>query len=401
MKVCERIRQIYEERPYPTADERALQDLTWRLPPLEWIGAMRGSRGHFAPERVLVAGCGTGTEAFNISRKFPASEIVAADFSPRSTEVARDLQKRSRRMRNIRFVTADLTSPRWLQSVGRDFDFVSCHGVLSYIPAPALALRNITRGLKPDGVLYLGVNGAEHPSVKLRRVLPRFGLEVARMRNEPYAREILKIYDAVMHMARPFRMARKPLEYIRGDVFGAFILNLPLAQWVRLAHESGFHFLGSYSCCQHFRPIADQALQALLMPRSRAEVCEVLELLRPSSFHYSLFSRKPEAKPPWDKPGELLKWRPATTKLYTSRLPRNRGTRSGLRTVKIKSPAMGTLLEWQMPGWELEILRKSDGKKSLRDILGPRACAAPIEGFCPQLYLLYQLAVLNLLPPGR
>jgi len=35
-----RVRRIYEERPYPAADDRALTDTDWKLAPMEWINAL-------------------------------------------------------------------------------------------------------------------------------------------------------------------------------------------------------------------------------------------------------------------------------------------------------------------------------------------------------------------------
>src|SRR5215471_7903226 len=76
------MRRLYEERPYPAVDDRMLKDRRWRLAPIEWINALwkPGGKGA-APERILVAGCGTGHEAFQLSCRFPRARIVAVDFS--------------------------------------------------------------------------------------------------------------------------------------------------------------------------------------------------------------------------------------------------------------------------------------------------------------------------------
>ena len=88
-----RVLRIYEERPYPAADDRALTDTYWKLAPMEWINALwKPGREQSAPERILVAGCGTGREAFQMSRRFPRARIVAVDFSPRSISIARESQ---------------------------------------------------------------------------------------------------------------------------------------------------------------------------------------------------------------------------------------------------------------------------------------------------------------------
>src|SRR5260221_14699576 len=95
--VASKVRRLYEKRPYPGAEEDALTEAKWRLAPMEWLTALwKPGREAAAAKRILVAGCGTGREAFAMRRKWPKAEIVAVDFSLRSIAVARELQKRSR-----------------------------------------------------------------------------------------------------------------------------------------------------------------------------------------------------------------------------------------------------------------------------------------------------------------
>src|SRR3954470_10411417 len=138
------VRRIYEGRPYPAADDRVVKDRPWALSPMPWMMAL-AQQGTRRPvmERILIAGCGTGHEAFAVKRKLPAAEIVAVDFSPRSIAIARKLQWRNPQFRDIRFRVADLASRGLGGITGRDFDFISCHGVLSYIPNPGRVLRNL------------------------------------------------------------------------------------------------------------------------------------------------------------------------------------------------------------------------------------------------------------------
>ena len=142
-----------------------------------------------SPRAVLVAGCGTGAEAFAFSRRFPHAEIVAVDFSRRAIRFARQYQQRAQYRKNVRFVVADFSAPGLDRLTGRDFDLVSCHGVLSYVPRAARALKNLSGCLSPDGALGLGVNGAQHVSVGLRaRNLPMFGFDVSQFTEGPHVR---------------------------------------------------------------------------------------------------------------------------------------------------------------------------------------------------------------------
>ena len=107
------------------SDSQNFRTQPWRLPPMEWILAhWKPGQPHATPGRVLVAGCGTGAEAFVLSQRFPDAEIVAVDFSARSIAIARQHQQRARYRRHVRFVLADFSAPELDRMIGKDFDFV-------------------------------------------------------------------------------------------------------------------------------------------------------------------------------------------------------------------------------------------------------------------------------------
>jgi SAM-dependent methyltransferase len=315
------IRQIYEDHPYPGPQGGTPP---WQLAPMEWIQALWGpGRAAADPERILVAGCGTGAEAFALRRRFPDAAIVAIDFSSRSIAMANQLQRRSRR-RPVRFMVADLSVRGLHRMVGRDFDFVSCHGVLTYVPAPTRALRSLARCLAPDGALYLGVNGSRHRSIPLRDALPAFGFDAARLVDTPALREVLRLLNALLP---PFdRMVRETAPYLASDVFGPLFQNLPLAAWIGVGREAGLHFQGSFSSHRDLRPVFEQGLGGRLAPRSRAEICELLDIMQPAAFHRLLFTRTRASNPPWARYDRLVTWRPVLTNLYRSRLPARSGS---------------------------------------------------------------------------
>jgi SAM-dependent methyltransferase len=366
---------------------------------MEWINAVwRPTRR--APRRILVAGCGTGVEAFALRRRFRDAEIVAVDFSPRSIAAARDLQRRNPGGRRIRFLVADLTGKQFPEIAGGGFDFISCHGVLSYIPRPARVLKNLARCLKPDGALCLGVNGELHFSARGRQFLPAFGFDIAELRDGRRLRAVLALRDTLLEDRGAVRTAVLTASQLAGDLFGPLIHNLPLSVWIRLCRSARLHFLGSWGTLRTLRPVLNNDLHRLLMPRSRAEVSELVETLAPSSFHRLLFSPRPPAKPPWGKPDRLLEWRPLTTGLYRHSWPKRRGPWRVLREIKIKSLSTDTMVELCAPEWELEILRRSSGKRSLSEILAGMPIRLPRRSVCRRLYLLYHFVLLDLLPPS-
>jgi ubiquinone/menaquinone biosynthesis C-methylase UbiE len=396
MQLSEQIRRGYERRPYPAGDDRALQDRTWRIAPMEWIEALwRNPSEGGAPERILIAGCGAGTEAFNMKRRFPNAKMVGVDFSPRSIAVARHLQKKESVLRDIRFITGNLASPTLRAVTGGSFDFISCHGVLSYIPKPEQALVNLARCLKPNGALYLGVNGADHISLRFRRALPRFGFNMSQFQDSTRVREALKLCDAVLGLEHPQCIATQRPEYLSGDVFGPLIHNWTFAQWKAAAGRAGLQVAGSYLTLRNFRPIAEHGLHAALIPKTRAEVIEFLEDLAPAPFHALLLTAASPVNPPWHDDEGLLGCRVRLTRLYAAKLPRPASGWKQRRRVTFKSPATNLLLEFSMPAWQLEVLRESHRQRTLGEILKAIPCKVPFTDLREFLYLLHQLAAIQ------
>ena len=65
--------------------------------------------------------------------------------------------------------------PVLVDLTGGDLDFITCHGVLSYVARPDRILEQFARCLSEDGAPYLGVNSETHHSRRWRDVLPSFG----------------------------------------------------------------------------------------------------------------------------------------------------------------------------------------------------------------------------------
>ncbi len=411
------VRAGYELRPYPAVNKATLRRPRWLLPPLDWIYAV-AQPAEFPPQRILVAGCGTGLEAFALRRRFPRAEIIGVDFSAESLRIARRLQEKSARSAQVRFVRADLTNDRFDKLVGRDFDFVSCHGVMSYLPAPARAFRNLARSLAPAGVLYLGangathfskswrrllagvlylgVNGATHFSKSWRRLLAGFGFEMERWPGGERLWRHLRLCATLSGDSRG-RILRHGAGYLASDLFGPVIRNLPLARWVQMCGKAGLHFRGSHSAQQLLRPAINEGSHEFFLPRSRGETAELLEKLWPRSFHQLIFTRQPERVPPWRAPAQLLKWRPLWVKQAR---PLKWPTRRGTRLLKIENRSSNTSIELRAAQWEIDLFRASNGERSLREILAPVDPTVPAATLRSRLYLFYQLNLLNFLPPG-
>jgi SAM-dependent methyltransferase len=390
-----RIRRNYDDQPYPGRGRNPSYPV-----PVEWIDALlRPGQRAAPPGRILVAGCGTGAEAFALRRRFPEADIVGIDFSPASIAIAIDLQRR-RSGRRVRFVVADLGSRALHRRVGSGYDLISCHGVMTYVPSPGRALSGLAHCLAEGGALYLGVNGSGHVSVQLRKVIRALGIDTTRFVHHQRVRDALAICDAVLPPAA--RVSRSSAPYLASDVFGALFQNLPLSAWMRLARRAGLYLHGSSSSYRCIRTLAHQGHLSLLVPRSRAKVCELLDLLEPIGFHRLALSKRAPENPPWARPGRLMAWRPVLTGLFRCRWPDGQALRSSARSrdIVFTSPAMNTHLTVNMPAWQIDLLRRADGTASIAEILTAVGARLQPDDVVRPLYELDQLVVLGLLPPG-
>jgi SAM-dependent methyltransferase len=387
-------RQFYNRLPYPPP--RDPRSRSWRLPPLEWILSIDRQRLP-NPRRVLVSGCGTGGEAFLLKNALPDAAIVAVDFSARSIREAKKGQASSALLKRIQFVEADLTAPGLLHQVGGEFDLIVCHGVLTYIPRPESTLRNLAQCLRPDGILYLDVNGAAHFSANLRPVLTTLGFDISDIPRNQRWRSVIRMWESVEAGTQGGRVTRFPNWYLGSDFFGPLLHNLDLRQWAEIIRRAGLYLRAGFAAHWALRPIVASEATRLFMGCPRAEVCELLDLMHPASFHNLVLTRQPAANPPWKDRAKLLAWRPAHTGLYKISYPRQAGRTDSTSVTVLKSRALGTQFDWPMPKWQAQLLRRCDGAKPIAQLL--RETGVPAAQLGEQLFLLYQFAVLNIFPP--
>lgn len=98
--------------------------------------------GLIKKERVLDAGCGTGTITNEISEAI-SGEVIGVDRKPDLIEFARG------EFPDIEFVAADCAS---LPFPSGSFDLVVSHFFLMWVESPERIIDEITRVLKPDGI---------------------------------------------------------------------------------------------------------------------------------------------------------------------------------------------------------------------------------------------------------
>jgi ubiquinone/menaquinone biosynthesis C-methylase UbiE len=130
---------------------------------------LHGDEEYPAGALVLEAGCGTGAQTVILARKNPAARFVSADIAPDSLELARQAVQRAG-LANVRFEQADLFRLPFPDAM---FDAVFVCFVLEHLSAPLQALAELSRALRPGGIITVieGDHGSAyfHPESALAR----------------------------------------------------------------------------------------------------------------------------------------------------------------------------------------------------------------------------------------
>jgi 2-polyprenyl-3-methyl-5-hydroxy-6-metoxy-1,4-benzoquinol methylase len=153
--VSQRVRQQYEENPYPRwvhvagGIEPVSIDLHLRalFPTSAFVPLAKTEA-----LEVLVAGCGTGYQAIGIAQHFQGAQVLAVDLSLASLAYAKRKTPAALAQR-IDYAQADILN---LDSLHRRFDIVDSTGVLHHMAEPLEAWRLLLDLVRPGGLMHLG-----------------------------------------------------------------------------------------------------------------------------------------------------------------------------------------------------------------------------------------------------
>ncbi|WP_413681818.1 tetratricopeptide repeat protein [Prochlorococcus sp. MIT 1323] len=177
------VQELYDENPYPrfkysdyTASELAkpivnaieLETTRKNLVFPEELSSLN------ANPKVLIAGCGTGSQVIESSR-YKNAQITAIDLS--SSSLAYAIRRTGEyEMSNITFKRMDLLN---VSELGNMFDVIECSGVLHHMEQPAEGLSALVQQLKPGGYIILGLYSeiARKVIVDARKTIQTLGIE--------------------------------------------------------------------------------------------------------------------------------------------------------------------------------------------------------------------------------
>ena len=153
--ISQKVRQFYEENPYPswrnvaTTRSRPLVSVVRELFPHAIGLPVSGSRH----TDILIAGCGTGHSSIQASFRYSEPEILAVDLSRKSLAYAR---RRAQELgvQRIEFLHGDILR---LGDLDRDFDFIETTGVLMTMDDPLAGWEVLCSLLRPSGFMKIGL----------------------------------------------------------------------------------------------------------------------------------------------------------------------------------------------------------------------------------------------------
>ena len=184
------VSDFYNQLPYPL-----------RPRPTTWARALRPYVRQ-EPERILHAGCATGSQTRALAYEFPDAEIVAVDFADSSLAIARRYLD-DPKMQNVRFERADLT--RSLDHYGK-FDLILSYGVLHHIPAVDDAVQNIRATLRDaESAFVIFVYGKYGRSriAQLQEALSRWQAALPDLSTDHRLRALWRVASANGTFSRP------------------------------------------------------------------------------------------------------------------------------------------------------------------------------------------------------
>jgi tetratricopeptide (TPR) repeat protein/SAM-dependent methyltransferase len=243
--VSERVRDQYEQNPYPrwvkTPTHDAALHLNAELRRIFPLAPFTPMPDDSQPE-LLIAGCGTGRHAILTAQRFRGARVLAVDLSLNSIAYAiRKTQELG--ITNIDYAHADILK---LDELTRTFDIIESVGVLHHLADPFAGWRTLLSRLRPGGFMHLGFYSrlARRHVVRAREFVAARGYASTADDIRRFRRDL-----AATDMAAEWQWLSKMTDFYstsecRDLVFHVQEHRLTLEQIESFIAESGLNFIG-------------------------------------------------------------------------------------------------------------------------------------------------------------
>lgn len=266
---------------------------------LSSVAAALGRRGPVGPARWCEIGCGQGFGATLLAAANPGIDFTAIDLNPDHIETARS-RAEAAGLRNIRFLCADIRDEG---IVSGPFDFIACHGVLSWVEADVRrAIAGfIGRHLGPDGLAALEY--MSEPGGSAFRAFHSVFCAVAG-RPDPVA-EGLALLQAMRKVGAGFfhlhphaadtleNLLNEPPAYVAHEYLNSVFRPLAFREVQALLAGAGLDWLGSATPAENIDAFSLPSEAArVIAPLRDVTLRETLkDIARNQALRYDLFAR--------------------------------------------------------------------------------------------------------------
>ena len=200
------VQRQYEENPYPrwseytAAEGRSVADVMRQVFPGRGFSEFTSQR----EPRILVAGCGTGRNAFETAARFAGATTLAIDLSMASLAFARR-KADELDIEDVEFAQADVLE---LAMLDECFDIIDCSGVLHHMAEPKKGWAVLGGLLEPGGLMRIGLYSdlARRPVVAARALIEGGDFQATRDGIRRCRQAIFSL--ATDHPARPVAQSR-------------------------------------------------------------------------------------------------------------------------------------------------------------------------------------------------
>ena len=148
------VASLYEENPYPRWEVLNMQNEGMSLKQFANNKNIKYQNKNFNdPIKILIAGCGTGSQVISMANLFKNCSIDAIDISTSSLGYA--LNKSDEfKVNNINFIKKDILD---LEDLNSNYNYIECSGVLHHMDNPKDGLNILCKLLKKNGIMKLGL----------------------------------------------------------------------------------------------------------------------------------------------------------------------------------------------------------------------------------------------------